>query len=173
MKPRPKPLDPEPEPELVSVFEGKLLPEERPLEKPLPSREEREKKERRRQKRAKILSALDGSVVFDKGLQKYWGQLLFAFFLALLMISSNYLTEAVVRESASIKDELQDLHFRQISSKAELMRLSRQSSVARLLDSTQVRESVVPPYVIRYRASRREEMENNRSDRFRRSTGGL
>lgn len=157
MKPRPKPADPEPEPELVSVFEGKPLPEERPAKKPLPDKRELEKKERRRQKRAKFLSALDGSVLLDKGLQKYWGQVLFAFFLALLMISSNYLTEAVIRESASIRNELQDLHFRQISSKAELLRLSRQSSVARLLDSTQVKESVVPPYVIRYRSTQKEE----------------
>lgn len=146
---RPKPLDPEPEPELASLFSGKPLPEER-VKEAKPSPEEEARKERRRKARAKFLAALDGSVLFDKGIQAYWGQILFVFFLALLLISGNYLTEAVVRESAGIKDQLQDLHFRQISSKAEWMRLSRQSSVARLLDSTGVKESVVPPYVIRY-----------------------
>ncbi|MDE5763030.1 MAG: hypothetical protein K2H68_05940, partial [Bacteroidales bacterium] len=62
---------------------------------------------------------------------------------------------SVVRETVSIRNELQDLQYRQVSSKAELMRLSRQSSVARMLDSTGVKESVVPPYIIRYKVSER------------------
>ncbi len=148
-------LEPQPEPEVLSFFGNTPLPEERikgPEERK-PGKDESRRRERRQRRRAKFLSVLDGSGFLEERMRGYWGQIFFALFLAMLMITSNYQTESVVRETVSIRKDLQDLQYRQISSKAELMRLSRQSSVARMLDSTGVKESVVPPYIIRYKAS--------------------
>ena len=124
-------------------------------EKKKRGKEEKQRRERRQKRRARFLSVLDGSEFLGERMRGYWGQIFFALFLAILMITSNYHTESVVRETVAIRNELQDLQYRQISSKAELMRLSRQSSVARMLDSTGVKESVVPPYIIRYKVSER------------------
>lgn len=149
IKPKPPVKDPVPEPELVREFEGKKaekkeLPQEREENERL-----MQKREQRRLRRQKIRSALDGSVFLDKGLQKYGWLALYAFFWAMLLITDNYLSESKVRECSLIKSELKDLRFRQISSQAELMRLSRQSSVAGKLQGTGVKESVVPPYKIK------------------------
>ncbi|MDE5574635.1 MAG: hypothetical protein K2I87_02855 [Bacteroidales bacterium] len=148
IKPKPIVQDPLPEPELVMEFEGRK-PEKEEKEEQQPDEAELQRREQRRLRRKKIRSALDGSVLLDKGLQRYGWLVLYAFFWAMLLISNNYLSESVVRESSIIKGELKELQFRQISSQAELMRLSRQSSVAGKLQGTGVKESVVPPYKIK------------------------
>lgn len=155
VKPKMESSEPQPEPEVLSFFGNTPMPEERTKkdEEKRPGQDEIQRRERRQRRRAKFLSVLDGSEFLGERMRGYWGQIFFALLLAILMITSNYSTERVVRETVSIRDELQDLQYRQISSKAELMRLSRQSSVAKMLDSTGVKESVVPPYIIRYKAS--------------------
>lgn len=155
--PKAENLEPQPEPEVLSFFGNTPMPEERLREREerKPRRDEIRIRERRQKRRARFLSVLDGSEFLGERMRGYWGQIFFALFLAILMITSNYHTESIVRETVSIRNELQDLQYRQVSSKAELMRLSRQSSVARMLDSTGVKESVVPPYIIRYKASER------------------
>lgn len=149
---RPKPespiKDPLPEPEVVSDFVKSAKKEETPSQAGDP-----QKNEMRKLRRERIRSVLDGSVLLGTGVQKYRGLFLYVFFWALLVITCNYLSENTVRKCAAIKNQLQELQFRQISSKAELMRMSRQSSVARMVDTLKVKESVVPPYII--------EMEEN------------
>lgn len=154
--PKVEDLEPQPEPEVLSFFGNTPMPEERLREreeKKKSGKDEKQRRERRQKRRARFLSVLDGSEFLGERMRGYWGQIFFAMFLAILMITSNYYTESVVSETVSIRNDLEDLQYRQVSSKAELMRLSRQSSVARMLDSTGVKESVVPPYIIRYKAS--------------------
>lgn len=149
-KPKPPVKDPVPEPELVMEFEGRKAEKKESPKQENPTDERLEqKREQRRLRRQKIRAALDGSVFLDKGVQKYGWLVLYAFLWAMLLISNNYLSESVVRECSLIKSELKDLQFRQISTQAELMRLSRQSSVAGKLQETGVKESVVPPYKIK------------------------
>lgn len=166
IKQKPPVKDPVPEPELMMEFEGgKPEKDKRPKEETQPDEEELQRKELRRLRKKRIRSALDGSLLLDKGLQKYGWLVLYAFFWAMLLITNNYLSESVVRESSLIKGQLKDLQFRQVSSQAELMRLSRQSSVADRLQQTGVKESVVPPFKIKVkeeparRGNRRKEKE--------------
>ena len=148
---RPKPTveDPLPEPELVMEFEGRKPEKEEKEEVRQVDENELRRKEQWRLRRKKIRSALDGSVVLDGGLQKYGWLVLYAFFWAMLLITNNYLSESVVRESSRIKGELKELQFRQISSQTELLQISRQSSVADKLQGTGVKESLIPPYKIK------------------------
>ncbi|MDE6494486.1 MAG: hypothetical protein K2O66_03110 [Bacteroidales bacterium] len=148
IKPQPQIKDPVPEAELVLEFEGKKEKASEAEKKASPSPLELERRERRRKRREKIRSALDGSVFLDKGVQKYWKLVLYVFFLAMFLITANYVSETVIRKSAQVKGELKELQFRQITSRAELMRLGRQSSVADMLINTGVKESVVPPFII-------------------------
>lgn len=146
IKPEPVAKDPMPEPELASEFEGNALegPEAGNTLEP----EDSVGKKRQQVRQAKIRSAMDGTFVLDKG-RNHWSLILYVFILALIVITNNYLSEKVLRESAAIKAELKDLQYRQISAKAEWMRLSRQSSVAKMLDSAGVKESVIPPFKIK------------------------
>lgn len=144
MKPGPVAKDPVPEPELVSEFSGQ--PQEGKAREGGEADPGRAVRHRARQ--AKVRSVLDGTFVLDKGIRKYWSLILYVFLLGFLLITNNYLSERVLRECSEIKKELKELRYRQISAKAEWMRLSRQSSVARMLDSTGVKESVVPPFKV-------------------------
>ncbi|MCM1530775.1 MAG: FtsL-like putative cell division protein [Bacteroides sp.] len=150
LKPKPKPpvKDPLPEPELVMEFEGRK-PEKEAAKEPEIDEAALQRREQRRARRQKIRSALDGSVLLDKGLQKYGWLVLYVFFLAMLLIANNYRSEAVVRECSLIKGELKDLRYRQIESQANLTQISLQSSVAKRLQETGLKESVVPPYKIK------------------------
>ncbi|MDE6516166.1 MAG: hypothetical protein K2L03_09055 [Bacteroidales bacterium] len=93
----------------------------------------------------KARQILDGSTMLRDLVQKHWSLLLLIFALCLVLIANNYLTERMVRETNALKKEVKELRFRQLSVEAAYMRLSRQSSVARMLDSTGIKESVVPP----------------------------
>ena len=103
---------------------------------------------RQRERKEKFRSVMDGTVVLDRGMKQYGSLIVFVFVLGLVVITNSYLSEKVARESARIKTELKELQYRQISAKAEWMRLSRQSSVARMLDGTGVTESKVPPFKV-------------------------
>ncbi len=106
----------------------------------------------------KIRQILDGSTMLRDMVQRHWSLLLLIFALCLVLIANNYLSERMVRESNALKKEVKELRFRQLSVEAEYMRLSRQSSVARLLDSTGIKESVVPPVKLsRHDDGKREE----------------
>lgn len=156
-KPRPKPVvKSEPEPELlpgyVEVQEEKS--EEERLKEEAEDRERKERENIRRNKarerQAKIRSYMDGSLVLGSALKKNVWLLVYGFAWAFLLIRGNYRTGEVVRQSETVKKELKALRYKYITGKAELMTLGRQSSVARMLDTVGVEESVVPPYVIEY-----------------------
>ena len=142
-KPKPVQKDPVPEPELVSEFTGETGPDAGRREA-----EGRTDKARQRERKEKFRSVMDGTVVLDRGMKHYGSLIVFVFVLGLVVITNSYLSEKVARESARIKTELKELQYRQISAKAEWMRLSRQSSVARMLDGTGVTESKVPPFKV-------------------------
>lgn len=97
----------------------------------------------------KLKQILDGSTLLRDVVQRHWSLLLLIFVLFLVLIANNYFSERMVREINGLKKEVKELRFRQLSAEAEYMRLSRQSSVARLLDSTGIKESVVPPVKLR------------------------
>lgn len=88
---------------------------------------------------------LDGSTMLRKMVQRHWSLLLLVFVLCLALIANNYLSERMVREINTLKKEVKELRFRQLAVEAEYMRISRQSSVAGMLEETGVKESVVPP----------------------------
>ncbi|MEG1497850.1 MAG: FtsL-like putative cell division protein [Bacteroidales bacterium] len=99
----------------------------------------------------RMKGVMDGSIVLKDSLQTHWKLIFFCFVLCLLLIANNYFSETMVRETTQIKRELKELRFSQISTKAERMLLARQSSIAKRLDSTGIKESVVPPIKIIYK----------------------
>lgn len=97
----------------------------------------------------KAKQILDGSGLLRDIVRRHWSLLLLVFILFLVLIANNYVSERMVRETNVLKREVKELRNRQLSVEAEYMQLSLQSSVARRLDSTGIRESVVPPVKLR------------------------
>ncbi|MEG2336807.1 MAG: FtsL-like putative cell division protein [Bacteroidales bacterium] len=108
----------------------------------------KKRKEQSKQRKAKAMGMLDGSVLLRDGLLDHWRFILFCVGLAFLLIASNYFAESTAREISKIKKEMKELRTIEVSSKAELMSISIQSSVAVALDTLGIKESIVPPMKI-------------------------
>jgi hypothetical protein len=75
-------------------------------------------------------------------------QLPFVFFLmgvAMVYIANSYYAERTVRQINQINQELKELRSEYITTKSDLMFLSKQSEVAKALEPYGIKESVVAP----------------------------
>lgn len=101
------------------------------------------------EQKRRIRQYMDGSILFKDELQKHWPFLFLFFFLCILLIANNYISESMVRDISKLKNDVKELRYKQLSTASELMGISRQSSIAKLLDSSGIKESVVPPIKLR------------------------
>ncbi|CAN5141217.1 hypothetical protein BH09BAC5_BH09BAC5_18460 [soil metagenome] len=69
----------------------------------------------------------------------------FLTFITLLYIANGYYAEGQIRKQNTLTNELKELRSEFIISKSELSDLSKQSEVAKRLESAGVKESVEPP----------------------------
>ncbi|MCX6230803.1 MAG: FtsL-like putative cell division protein [Bacteroidetes bacterium] len=100
-----------------------------------------------------INEVLDGTFLTRKSVIKLLPLGLFIAFLAAIYIANNYWSIKSFREMQKLKRELKELRFEHISSKSELMYISKQSEVARRLDSLGIKESTVPPQKFFYKSN--------------------
>jgi hypothetical protein len=97
-----------------------------------------------------IRSILDGSILTRESVVRL---LPFGLYLALLIVAyigNSYYSEKVIRKTNKVRNELKELEYEYISTKSDLMHVSKQSEVAIRLDSfkTGIKESLVPPIKI-------------------------
>jgi hypothetical protein len=74
---------------------------------------------------------------------------MFLAFIGILYISNTYYAERTIRKIDKITNELKELRSEYITSKSDLMFKSKQSEVARAVENMGIRESVVPPRIIK------------------------
>jgi ABC-type transport system involved in cytochrome bd biosynthesis fused ATPase/permease subunit len=74
--------------------------------------------------------------------------LFFLTFLAIFYIANTYLAEKTIREIAKVKKEVKEFRYEYITTKSELMFYSKQTQVAKSLESTGIKESTKPPQKI-------------------------
>ena len=72
----------------------------------------------------------------------------FLTFLAMIYISTAYYAERIIRETNKITNELKELRSEYISTKSDLMFISKQSEVAKSVAPMQIKESLIPPQKI-------------------------
>lgn len=119
---------------------------ENPKEEP---RKEPKQKAAKEYKAAKFArSFLDGSLLTWKNVSRLMPFLFFLTFLAILYIGNNYVAQRTFRKIENLKNELKELRSQHISIKSELMQMSKQSEVAKRVESYGLFESVVPPKII-------------------------
>jgi len=113
------------------------------------------KKKQRKQKPARqreesrvgktIRSLLDGTILTREHAVRLLPFILFLAGLIVLYIANAYYAEKTIRQTNKTEKEIKELENEYLSTKSELMMTSKQSEVALLLDSTGVKESLVPP----------------------------
>ncbi|MFP4366168.1 MAG: FtsL-like putative cell division protein [Bacteroidales bacterium] len=93
---------------------------------------------------------IDGSVLTRDFVLKQLPYIIFLAVLAILYIGNRYHAEKIVRRSGELQSEIKELRAEAITVSAELMYLSRQSEVLKLLrkNDLDLEESLEPPVKI-------------------------
>ncbi len=94
---------------------------------------------------------IDGSILTRKSIVKQLPYILFLSLLALIYIGNRYHAEKIIRDLDKLQNDVMDLRAESITSESDLMYISKQSEVARLLREghSSIKESVTPPVKIR------------------------
>jgi hypothetical protein len=97
-----------------------------------------------------LRSFLDGTLLTKEVLLKQFPFVVFIAVLAVLYIANRYSAEKIVRKTQDIQNELKELRAEQISITSELMQISQQSEVIKLVEKNQLglTESIEPPRTI-------------------------
>lgn len=90
-------------------------------------------------------SVMDGSFLTRENVIRFFPLILYLTFLSILYVANSYYAEKRIIEIDRIKKELKELRYTYISTESKSRSLSKQSEVARKLESTGIKESTVPP----------------------------
>ncbi len=106
-----------------------------------------EKQERREIRFGSIKDLLDGSLIANDFIVKQLPYIVFLVVLAFIYIANRYHAEKVVRTNIQITKEINEMRAEAITTSSELMLISRQSEVAKIVENRGLglKESVVPP----------------------------
>ena len=106
-----------------------------------------EKQEKKESKFGSIKELLDGSLIANDFIVKQLPYIVFLVALAFIYIANRYHAEKVVRASIELSKEINDLRAEAITTSSELMFISKQSEVAKLVQQRGLglNESLEPP----------------------------
>ncbi len=85
-----------------------------------------------------------GAILENKRTRQIFPFLLFLAGLAFIYITNDYVLENKVRQITKIEREIKDLRYEYISVKSDLMTLSKQSQLAKRLESIGIKETNEP-----------------------------
>lgn len=107
-------------------------------------------KKKRRTKIGLFQGVLDGSLLSNEIVGKHYKFILYITFLILLYIYNRYSTENVIRQITKTQKEIKELRSESISIASELMYLSNQTEVSKLLKKNGIKlmEPIEPPRII-------------------------
>ncbi|MBU0765809.1 MAG: hypothetical protein KJ607_13350 [Bacteroidetes bacterium] len=93
---------------------------------------------------------IDGTVLTREGVVRQLPFIVYLVFLAVIYIANRYNAEKIVRETIALQNELKELRSKKIAVESELMFISKQSLVAKMVEENDLGlvESVVPPMKI-------------------------
>ncbi|MCC7051212.1 MAG: hypothetical protein IT239_05475 [Bacteroidia bacterium] len=92
-----------------------------------------------------VLSVVGGSFLTREYFLKQIPFVLFWALLAMMYIANGYYAEHTVKEINLISNQLKELRSEYITTKSDLMHLSKQSEVARIAAKYNLKESITPP----------------------------
>jgi len=106
-------------------------------------------KKRKKGVLAKALSSVfSGTFLTNESTLRHVPFILFLAFIAILYIANGYQADDKIREVNKITNELKELRSEYISTKSDLMFVSKQSEVAKAAEPMGIKEPIVPPMKI-------------------------
>jgi len=110
-----------------------------------------EQKEQTESKRMSVRGLVDGSLLTREAVIKQLPYIIFLTFLILIYIGNRYHAEKVVRKTVELQNEVRELRSEAITTSAELMFISKQSEVTKLVKrkNLELEELEKPPKIIK------------------------
>ncbi len=96
-----------------------------------------------------ITTLLGGGFLAKDSSVRFLPFLLFLAFIGLVYIANIYYAEETIRDIDDLNKELKELRYEYIATHTKLMRISKQSEVAKKLKVLGLKESTTPPYKIK------------------------
>lgn len=122
-----------------------------------PEQPKKQKKERRRRFNFSVTrllpgrfltSILDGTILTKEATLKLLPFAFFLTFLAIIYIANTYYAEKTVRRIDVITREMKEIRYERVTAKSRRMFYTKQSEIAKRLDTTGIKESTEPPVKI-------------------------
>jgi len=112
------------------------------------NKKKKDKKTRNSKTGSFMKELLSGSMVSEKIILKNLGYIAFITLLAAIYIANRFHAEKVTRETSKLQQEVKDLRSESLSTSANLMDVSRQSEVERMIRQKGLNLEVLktPPY---------------------------
>jgi hypothetical protein len=106
-----------------------------------------QKIEKKEHKNISFRGILDGSLLAKKEVAKQLPFIIFLTLLGIIYIANRYHAERVSREVLSLQEEVKELRAESITTASELMFISKQSEVSKLVEQRGLglKESLEPP----------------------------
>lgn len=101
-------------------------------------------------KSSKARDILNGNIFTTRFFQKQYGLLIMIAILAFMYVDNRYYCETQLAKEIELKKKIQDLKYESLTISAELMKISRQSSVLNMVNERGLNlvETTTPPIVI-------------------------
>jgi len=101
-------------------------------------------------KSSTVRDILNGNILTKKVFQKQYGLLVMIACLAFLYVDNRFYCETQLAKEIEMKKKIQDVKYESLTIKAELMEISRQSNVLKMIRERGVnlQETSTPPIVI-------------------------
>jgi hypothetical protein len=112
-----------------------------------------QKEESKELKGTSLREFLDGTIITRKNVVKQLPFIIFLSIIGIIYIGNRYHAEKVIRDITKAQEEVKNLRAEEITTASELMKLSRQSEVVRLVKEKNLglEESTEPPAKIKSR----------------------
>lgn len=120
-------------------------------EQPVEFIEEQQPPKSKDKKGVKVKDFLSGNILTHENISAQLPYVLFLVFLAVIYIANHYRYDRLMRNDQKVKTELKNLRAESITTAAELMFISKQSEVVKLVEEKglELKESTVPPKKIK------------------------
>ena len=102
-----------------------------------------------------------GSFLSDDRATQHVPFIIFLGFIAILYIAYGYFADDKIREVNKVTNQIKELRTEYISSKSDLMFVSKQSEVAKAVDTLGLREPVIAPMKIELDSVKTTEQKQN------------
>ncbi len=120
-------------------------------EQPVEFIEEQQPPKPKDKKGVKVKDFLSGNILTHENISAQLPYVMFLVFIAVIYIANHYRYDRLMREDQKVKTELKNLRAESITTAAELMFISKQSEVVKLVEEKglELKESTVPPKKIK------------------------